>query len=72
MSDRLCTIQPENVAMVRVFGMGMLAASAIALATGKAYCRGPILREEQPLTYWMTVASTSVLGVMCVLGSFVC
>ena len=72
MSNRLCNIQTENVAMVRVFGMGMLAASAIALATGKAYFRGLILREEQPMTYWMTVASTSFLGLMCVLGSFVC
>lgn len=72
MARPVCQIQPENVTMVRVFGAAMLVASVTAVVTGRAYCRGVIVREESPVGFWATVAGMGLLGAMCVVGSFVC
>lgn len=72
MSRPLCQIQPENVTMVRVFGTGLIIACVTAVFTGRAYFRTVVIREEQPINFWCTVGSVFMLGMMCVVGSFVC
>lgn len=72
MSRPFCQIQPGHVAIVRAFGTALIVACVVSVLTGRAYFRTLVVREENPVQFWSTVGMVFLLGVMCVVGSFVC
>ena len=71
-SSHLCTISPEHVEILAIFGKGMAAAFLVSVLFQKAYYRRVILREDEPVAYWVTVASYGILAVFVLGGLVLC
>ena len=71
-SPVFCKVSPAHEGTVRALGAVFLVALVVALLTRKAYYRRLVVREDEPMTYWSTVLSYAVIGMLCFAGSSVC
>ncbi|WP_157798592.1 hypothetical protein [Dyella ginsengisoli] len=53
---------------LRIFGLFMLAAGIVSLATGKTYGRGFADRRGDPTHYWVSTIGYLVIGAICLLS----
>ncbi len=68
----VCNVRPETVDVLHTFGTVMVVALVASILSKKAYYRRIILREEEPLMYWATVASYGILAVLTLGGVLLC
>lgn len=68
----ICSIDPEHVALVQIFGTALVVALVVSLLSQKAYYRRVITREAEPLMYWLTVTAYGVLALFTLGGVLVC
>ena len=68
----MCKVDPNNVVILRYVGGMLLLCVIIAIISGAAYCKRIIRRADEPIGYWSTVSIYFLLGVMLIIGTFVC
>lgn len=67
-----CRVDPGATTLLRTVGWLFVAATLIALTTGRAYYRRVYAREIHPGRYWQTVASYLLLAVFILGGLSLC
>ena len=70
--SHVCHIQPEHVSLLATFGTVIATMAIISLLSRKTYATRVISREEEPLAYWLTVASYGLLALFVLGGSLLC
>ncbi|WP_454784680.1 hypothetical protein [Legionella sp. WA2024007413] len=68
----MCKVDPNNISILRSVAGGFLLCGFISIVLGKTYCKRTITRIEEPISFWGTVAIYLSLGIMMLLGTYVC
>ena len=68
----MCSVNPDNVDMLIIFGIFMLGAGVVSFLTGTTYFRGVIKRDDKPLEYWVNTIGLLLLGGMVLIGVQAC
>lgn len=68
----MCKVNPNNVEMLRHFGRALLIYVFFSILLGKTYAKGLIVRSEDPFSFWIAVIMFFLLGMMILLGIYVC
>ncbi len=68
----ICNVDPNNISILRHVAGVFLFCGFISIVLGKTYCKRTIARIEEPISFWGTVAVYLSLGMMMLLGTYVC
>lgn len=68
----MCKVDPKNIEMLRHFGSGFVIYALFCILWGKTYAKGWIVRSEDPLSFWIAVFMFFLLGMMILMGTYVC
>lgn len=68
----LCKVDANNIAILRNVAGVLLLCVLLSIALGKTYCKRTITRIDEPVSFWCTVIIYFLLGLMMILGTYVC
>lgn len=68
----ICTVDPNNISLLRTIAGVFLLCAFISIVIGKTYCKRSITRMDEPISFWGTVTIYCLLGLMMLVGTFVC
>lgn len=65
-------VDPNNVFILRNVAGVFIFCGFISIVSGKTYCKRVISRIEEPISFWGTVVIYLSLGMMMLMGTYVC
>ncbi len=68
----MCTVDPNNIPMLRAIGYFLFIYVVLSIIVGKTYARTLIIKAEQPRLFWCMMILFLALGFMMVVGTHVC
>jgi hypothetical protein len=68
----ICKVDPNNISILRSVACVFLLCGFISIILGTTYCKRTITRTEEPISFWGTVAIYLLLGLLMMLGIYVC
>lgn len=68
----ICKVDPNNISILRSVAGVFLLCGFLSMVLGKTYCKRTITRIEEPISFWGTVLIYLSLGMMMLLGTYVC
>lgn len=68
----ICKVDPNNIGILRLVGSLFLLCVFISIVSGKTYCKRIIMRNGNPLYFWMIVILYFLLGMMMFMGTYLC
>lgn len=68
----MCHVDPENIGILRFVAEVFLLCAFFSIGLGKTYCKRMITRMDEPVSFWGTVIIYFLLGMMILLGTWIC
>ena len=68
----MCKIDPNNVSLLKNFGIFFLLCGGVSLVTGKTYCKRMIERSEEPASFYLVSGIYIVFGAVILIATHTC